>query len=84
MRPFFQMRYPDLQFGEITRMIGQTWSELAAVEQEIFCHRARALADQRDDRNQEMYFGIGQNPAQGIEIPDGHGHGFDPIGHFHP
>jgi hypothetical protein len=87
MRPFLQMRYPDLVFGEITRMIGQKWSELPAVEQATFCQRARALADQRDDRNQEMYFGIGQNSGQGIEaigIPDGPSQGFDSIGHFHP
>ncbi|OHT04612.1 HMG box family protein [Tritrichomonas foetus] len=74
MRPIIQRRNPDLAFGEVTKIVAQTWNELSSVEQEDYCHRARLTAEPNEENNngdlnnQDMYFNMGQNAGHGDDI----------------
>lgn len=66
MRPIIQRRNPDLPFGEVTKIVAQTWKELSSVEQDDFTHRARFNPEQNDDGNNPD---IGnQNPGHGDDV----------------
>ena len=53
MRPIIQRRNPDLSFGEITKIVAQSWNELSSAEQEDFTHRARLNQESNDDNNNQ-------------------------------
>ena len=53
MRPIIQRRNPDLPFGEVTKIVAQSWNELSSVEQEDFTHRARFNPDSNEDNNSQ-------------------------------
>lgn len=66
MRPIIQRRNPDLPFGEVTKIVAQTWNELSSVEQEDFTHRARFNPETNDDNaNQDLG---NQNSGHGDDV----------------
>ena len=78
-RPIIQRRNPDLQFGEITRIVAQTWNELSSMEQEDYCNRARLANEHNEENNnnnnnnqdlanQDIYFNMGQGAGHGDDI----------------
>ena len=66
MRPIIQRRNPDLPFGEVTKIVAQTWNELSSVEQEDFTHRARFNPETNDENaNQDLG---NQNSGHGDDV----------------
>lgn len=88
MRPSIQRRNPDLAFGEVTKIIAQSWNELSSVEQENYSNRARldssAINDNnnQDLGNQEMYFNMDPHQNADSNIGDRSNRLFS-LNHFH-